>query len=563
MKKLFRFFSGLIILTMGLAPFFFFGTIQAAAWESKVDSWVLETAQDGETEFLLVLTEQADLSSAYEQKTKPEKGAFVYETLTTVAQRTQGPLLDALASLGAESRSFWVTNMIWVRGDQEVVQAMASRGDVARLEANPFVRLQEIPLDFERTVTSPAVVEWNIALVGAPEVWAAGFTGQGIVIGGQDTGYYWEHAGLQNQYRGWDGATADHDYNWHDAIHSGGGSCGSDSPFPCDDHGHGTHTMGTMVGNDLEPTEPGWPATAANAVGMAPGAEWIGCRNMNAGVGTPASYAECYEFFIAPYPVGGDPMTDGDPTKAPHVINNSWSCPISEGCSAGTLEAVVQSVTAAGIVTAHSAGNSGNETGGPCLKVDEPAATYNESFTVGATTSIDTIASFSSQGPSTFDGGLKPDISAPGVGINSTLRSGGYGSNSGTSMAAPHVAGLVALLLSAQPSLAGNVDLIETLITGSAVPLTSAQTCGGIPGTQIPNNTFGWGRIDAAGGTAKSGPPSGSFKRSPRDGFFRRRADLYPPNYAHSSGFPHSKCCPDRCDPCRDHFHYRDITALF
>ena len=197
-----------------------------------------------------------------------------------------------------------------------------------------------------------------------------GFTGQGVVIGGQDTGYQWDHPALKNQYRGWNGAIADHDYNWHDAIHSGSGGnpCGYNSPFPCDDYGHGTHTMGTMVGDD----------GGANQIGMAPGARWIGCRNMDNGLGSPSTYAECYQWFVAPTRVDG---SEPRPDLAPDVINNSWGCPPSEGCNPDSLLIVVQNLVDAGIVTAHSAGNSGSG----CSFVDTPAAIYEELFTVGAT----------------------------------------------------------------------------------------------------------------------------------------------------------------------------------
>jgi subtilisin family serine protease len=217
---------------------------------------------------------------------------------------------------------------------------------------------------------------------------------------------------------------------------------------------------------------------------------------MEQGWGTPATYAECYEWFIAPYPVGGDPMHDGDPAKAPHVINNSWSCPISEGCTnPDILRTVVENVRAAGIVTAHSAGNSGPS----CGTIQEPAAIYDASFSVGATDSNDVIAGFSSRGPTTTGNNdpAKPDISAPGVGIRSSVRGGSYGTRSGTSMAAPHVAGLVGLLVAARPDLAGNVDALEQVIKESALPRFSTDGCGGDTLVSLPNYTYGWGRIDA------------------------------------------------------------------
>jgi serine protease AprX len=458
-------------------------------WQTKVDPWVLETADIGKTEFLVFLSEQADLGEAARLPKKTEKGKKVYAALATTAERTQAPLLRELKRRGLEYRSFWIANMIWVRGDVADVQALALRGDVAHIYANPTVQVDE-PIAAPafaagpQAAAQPDAVEWNIIKVHAPDVWAKGFTGQGVVIGGQDTGYQWDHPALQGKYRGWNGTTASHDYSWHDAIHVAGSSCGANSPVPCDDHGHGTHTMGTMVGDD----------GADKEIGMAPGAKWIGCRNMNAGVGTPATYAECYQWFIAPTKIDG---SIPDATKAPDVINNSWGCPPSEGCTdPNVLLTVVQNVRAAGIVTVHSAGNGGSA----CSTVNEPAAIYDESFSVGATTSTDAIASFSSRGPVTVDGSnrLKPNVSAPGVNIRSSIPNSTYaGGWSGTSMAGPHVAGAVALLISAYPWLAGDVQTIEGILEQSAVHLTSSQTCGGVSGTTIPNNTFGWGRIDA------------------------------------------------------------------
>ncbi len=460
-------------------------TAASRPWQDKVDPWVLETAAEGDSEFLVVLVDQADLSPAAALETKLEKGAYVVEALRAHAERTQGPLYRALDRLGVAYRPYWVANMIWVRGDLATVQALAGRADVARVSANPAVRADLPAPAASRAPDAVNGIEWNITKVAAPDVWAAGFRGQGAVVAGQDTGYRWDHPALKRQYRGWDGSAASHDYNWHDAIRvsTQGSVCGGDSPFPCDDNGHGTHTMGTMVGDD----------GGSNQIGMAPEARWIGCRNMDAGVGTPASYSECYQWFIAPTRVDG---SDPRPDLAPDVINNSWSCPASEGCTdPNVLLTVVQNVRAAGIVTVHSAGNSGSD----CSTVSNPAATYGESFTVGATDSSDNIASFSSRGPVTVDGSnrMKPDVSAPGVGVRSSYKTG-YSSLSGTSMAAPHVAGQVALLVSAYPSLAGNVDTIEDIVKGSAVPRTTTQGCGDDGRAEVPNNVYGWGRIDAS-----------------------------------------------------------------
>ncbi len=495
MKKL---LGCLLILILAASLTGIYQTTLAASifWQSKVDPMVLEDAEGGETEFIVFLKEQADLSGAKLLPTKREKGAYVYEQLTRIARETQPSILASLRGEEIRSsvsyRSYWVANMIWVRGKTDLVRQMAQRSDVAHIYANPKVKLDlpapsPLPDEIDRKALSPDTVEWNIQRVKAPQVWAIGYNGQGVVVGGQDTGYKWTHPALKNHYRGWNGITADHNYNWHDAIHTGTGTCGGNSPEPCDVHGHGTHTMGTIVGDD------GFD----NQIGVAPGAEWIGCRNMtNQGVGTSITYSECYQWFIAPTDLNDQ---NAHPDFAPDVINNSWSCPSSEqGCDdVNVLKTVVESVRAAGIVTVHSAGNSGSS----CGTVNTPAAIYDASFTVGATDQADHIVPFSSRGPVTVDGSnrLKPEVTAPGDSIRSSWPGPYYDYYylSGTSMASPHVVGLVALLLSAQPKLAGNVDEIETLIEQNATPRTIAQICGGIPGTERPNNTYGWGLVDA------------------------------------------------------------------
>jgi len=466
------------------APCLRAASASAPAWRQKVDPWVLDEARrESSTEFLVFLHQQADLRGAAKLTSKGEKGRYVFAELRKTAARSQGAIVEELEARGIPHRRYWIANMIWVRGDQTTVQALATRRDVARIHANPRVALK-LPEPIDRSADScPQGVELSLEHVGAPAFWDQGITGQGVVVGGQDTGYDWDHPALQSQYLGWNGASADHNYHWHDAIHSSAGACGADSPEPCDDHSHGTHTMGTIVGDD-----------GVFRVGMAPEARWIGCRNMDQGVGTPATYSECFQFFLAPTDLNDE---NPDPDRAPDIINNSWSCPVSEGCTdPNVLKTVVENVRAAGIAVVVSAGN----TGSACGSVATPAAIYDAAFSVGATDNNDLIAAFSSRGPVTVDASnrLKPDVSAPGVSICSTIPGGSYGTNSGTSMASPHVAGLMALAIAAAPCWRGDVDALEAYVTGTAIPRTIlTQNCGGVPGTEVPNNTYGYGAVRA------------------------------------------------------------------
>ncbi len=480
-------FSLTIFLLMGNVI-----SVPGATWQNKVDKWVMNEASLSETqeaEFLVYLDEQADLSGAENLRSKVEKGRYVYERLTETAERTQGPVLAALKRQGVESRSYWIANMIWVRGNIEVIEKIARRPEVARIYGNPRVKLQEPLTEQSRIYSRSEGIEWNITHVNADDVWAMGNMGEGVVIGGQDTGYDWDHPAIINQYRGWDSSIADHNYNWHDAIYIDdpntpeGNPCGFESKEPCDDNSHGTHTMGIMVGDD----------GAGNQIGMAPGAKWIGCRNMEQGWGTPQTYIECYQWFLAPTDLMGE---NPRPDLAPHIVNNSWSCPVKEGCTdPNVLLTVVENLRAAGILSVHSAGNSGSS----CSTVNTPAAIYDTSLTVGNTDEDDLISSSSSRGPVSVDGSyrLKPDVSAPGTDIRSCIPGGTYTLKGGTSMAAPHVAGMAALMITAQPLLGGQVDWLEKNILSNTVPITTTQECPEGSAGEVPNNVYGWGRIDA------------------------------------------------------------------
>lgn len=461
---------------------------EPGAWREKVSPAVLDRAAREPAAFFVWLAEQADVGAAAALPTKEAKGAFVVAALRAMAERTQAPILRDLELRAVEHRRLWLVNAIWVRGGIDEVERMARRADVARLlhDARGTIASASASSSATASASAPAsAIEWNLAWIDAPSVWAAGVTGAGAVVGTLDTGVEWQHAAVRDRYRGWDGAAADHDYNWHDAIHGPiQGACDGDSPEPCDNDGHGTHTTGTMVGDD----------GGANQIGVAPGAQWIGCRLWEPAQRTYASYClECFEWMLAPTDMSNQ---NPDPAKAPHVINNSWMCEPVEGCvDVEILRPAVENLRAAGVMVVASAGNDGPG----CSTIWYPPAIYDAVFTVGATRNNDTAAPFSSRGPVTVDGSdrTKPDIGAPGVGIRSANLGGTYATWDGTSMAGPHVAGLVALLVSANPALAGQIDMLEQIIRDSAVPRPASQTCGGVPGTEIPNNTFGYGRIDA------------------------------------------------------------------
>jgi serine protease AprX len=486
--------AGILAVTMLSAKAVRSAEPQGAA---KIQEWVLEHTRDGaRSEFFIVLRERADLALAEQLPTKEAKGWFVYEALTETADRTQKPVRDWLDARGVPYRAFYIVNALLVTGGRDLALKLASRDDVERIEGNPVIHndlpgpgvvedMGEGPAApaGSGVVNAPDTTEWNVSKVSAPGVWALGYQGQGIVVGGQDTGYRWTHAALKKKYRGWDDSTStvDHNYNWHDAIHTGGGTCGPNSMQPCDDYGHGTHTMGTVLGDD----------GAGNQIGVAPQAKWIGCRNMNVGNGTPATYLECFQFFLAPTRLDG---TGADPSRAPDLTTNSWTCPSSEGCSWSTLQAAVDAQKAAGIMTVVAAGNSGPS----CNTVGDPPAMYASAYTVGATTSSDTMASFSSRGPAYGTNLVKPDIVAPGYRVRSAYYSSdtAYTLMDGTSMATPCVAGGVALLWSAQPCYRRQQDATQTLLGANALKLTSVtESCGGnyVVG---PNNTWGYGRLD-------------------------------------------------------------------
>ncbi|WP_438799717.1 S8 family serine peptidase [Alkalicoccobacillus porphyridii] len=398
-------------------------------------------------------------------------------------------------------QSFFIVNGMAVTGTKEVMEKLAARPEVEKVLANEVRQLNPV----EKTdaevpdISAESDIEWNIDHIGAPAVWDQGIDGSGIVVASIDTGVEWNHPGLVEQYRGYDPANPedpDHDFNWFDAT--------AGESIPYDDDGHGTHVTGTMVG--VEPD-------GANAVGVAPGAEWIGVKAFTAAGGTDADLLAAGEWIIAPTDADGNPQ----PEKAPDIVNNSW------GGGPGLDEwyrPMVENWRAANIFPEFSAGNTTLFNPGGPGSVANPA-NYPESFATGATDIEDNLAGFSLRGPSPYDE-IKPEIAAPGVNIRSAVPGGGYeGGWNGTSMAGPHVSAVAALLLQADSSL--SVDDLEEILTSSAIPLTDDEY------PESPNHGFGHGLVNAYDAVAAVQDGLGTVTGSvTQDG-----EDTEPPTYEH------------------------------
>ncbi|MDH3262243.1 MAG: S8 family serine peptidase, partial [Acidimicrobiia bacterium] len=292
--------------------------------------------------------------------------------------------------------------------------------------------------------------EPNLTAVNAPALWNLGHTGQGVVVASLDSGVDLNHPDLINRYRGGSNSWFD-PYNQHPAS-------------PIDLTGHGTGTMGVMVGGD----------TGGTSIGMAPSAQWIAARIFDdRGRSKATAIHAAFQWLLDP---------DGNPNSAdaPNVVNNSWSYGYGGGCNLA-FQLDVQALRAVGIVPVFAAGNFG-----PGGSTSVSPANYPEALAVGGVNNSDSIYAYSSRGPSACGEAstVYPEIVAPGVNIRTAERYGMYQTASGTSLAAPHVAGALALLLSSNPNLTAAEQ--EAALLGSAVDLGAAG----------PDDQFGYGRLD-------------------------------------------------------------------
>ncbi|MFC8796089.1 S8 family serine peptidase [Promicromonospora sp. NPDC057138] len=439
----------------------------AADPEDKFTDFAREMLAERKTaDFWVELADEADLTDARGITNWDDRGQYVYDALTSTAKTSQASLIKELEAAGADYESFWISNRILVEdGTLALADKLAKSGEVQRISETVQLDLVEpvkrVPVSDKGTQS----VEWGLDFINAPEVWDMGYTGEGITVSNIDTGVQYDHPALADKYRGMQAdGTVVNDYNWQDTSGS------AEAPF--DDNGHGTHTMGTMVGDD----------GAGNQIGVAPGANWIATNGCDSCSDT--ALLESGQWIVAPTRTDG---TDPDPSKRPNIVNNSWGY-----TAAGYIDDWFTDTTdaweAAGIFGAWASGNAGPG----CTTTSSPGANSG-SYSVGAFDSSGTIASFSSRG-SGEDGMIKPHIAAPGVNVRSSVPGDGYASFNGTSMATPHLAGAVALLWSAAPALVGDIEGTKALLNETAVD-TDNTTCGG---TADNNNVWGEGKLDVA-----------------------------------------------------------------
>ncbi|MCP2341185.1 S8 family serine peptidase [Actinomadura rupiterrae] len=449
------------------------GAAQAAPDPSaKLDGAVLAAfARSGTANVWVRMSDKADLSKAAKLKDRAARGRAVLDGLKSTADASQSPVRKALKDAGLTGRSYWATNAVYVPNvSEKAARKLAAIPGVAQISPARTFRVQQ-PVAAPKPKTAPramagGTLAWGVADIKADQVWSqTGRRGEGVVVANVDSGVAYDHPALVRQYRGNNGdGTFNPDYNWYDPSRT----CKTSDP--CDNMGHGSHTMGTMVGDDGQ----------GNRIGVAPGAKWIAAKGCETDSCTDTSLLASMQWMLAPTDRNG---ANPDPARRPDVVNNSWGSPPSND---PMFEDVELAWAAAGIMGVWANGNNGPS----CQTAGAPGSrTIN--YSVGAYDSTGRIASFSSRGPGQ-DGLVKPNISAPGVDVLSSLPSGGYGTMSGTSMATPHVAGAIALLWSARPEYQRDLAKTRELLNLTAIDTPDAQ-CGGTPEN---NNVYGEGRLD-------------------------------------------------------------------
>lgn len=436
------------------------GTLPSA-WGDRIEPELLQSlnssAPGNEYAVIVKLSDKVDvrlMKASLAREESPVRQARIVQALREKAMVSQSGIRVVLEAKQREgkvrnAKSLWIVNGFALTANAGAIRELGERDDVEEIIPDRIIALGQ-------TASAPAAGgKWNLDMVGAPILWQLGYTGQGVVVANLDSGVDISHPALASKWRG--GTNS-----WFDAVST------PPSTRPFDDNGHGTHTMGVMVAGN----------TTDNLIGVAPGATWIAAKIFDRnGNGSFSGIHSAFQWLL-------DPNGDGSPTDAPGVVNCSWSIDTAGKYSA-EFAPDIQALTTAGIAVVFAAGNSG-----PLAGTSESPANNPGAFAVGATDGNDVATTMSSRGPSAFDNSIYPAVVAPGESIRTTDLTGGgnfpdsYVYADGTSLAAPHMAGGIALLLSINPKL--TVAELESAVKTTALDLGPAG----------PDNTYGYGRLD-------------------------------------------------------------------
>jgi len=480
-----------LLLLLALVPGLFTTIFAQPEISTRLHREMQNRGTDEYIKAIIFLKDQVDIEALdaklYASKATPQERAFiVITTLQEKANSTQKNLLAYFEQKKSERavfsfQNFWVINAIAIQAKKSVFEELIKSSDISAMDLDV-----ETYLDAPKALRSgdepegKESVEPGLRIINAHLLWQMGITGNGVIVMGEDTGVRHTHVAIAARWRG---NFAPANQAWFDPAG------GTTTPSDCD--GHGTHTVGTMVGR----------SAAGDTVGVAPDAQWIAAKTICSG-NSVSNHIAAFQWAMNP------DGNAGTITDMPAAINNSWYEPSTVNECNGEFRNLFNAVEAAGIAIVFSAGNSGPN----ASTITMPKNINTDEVNVLAVGAIDgaqwlngssnPIASFSSRGPSTCGGTgsllIKPEVSAPGVNVRSSYGSGdnSYSNLDGTSMAAPHVAGAVALLKSAFPSL-----------TGHQIKMALYETARDL-GAAGEDNNYGRGLIDvyAAYNLLASGP---------------------------------------------------------
>ena len=407
---------------------------------------------------MVMMAEKVDLDALNSeliasQATRQVRHERVVRALQEMTLRTQPDVrrsLEEARSRGEVQRfhPYWVSNVIGVTATVDFIYRLSQRPDVGVIYEDRVIPLDKtfrLSEEGEAPPIVPMDVEPGVTSMRADSLWRAGITGDGVLVCNLDTGVNGNHPALADRWRGNDPGVTPQEA-WFDPYNN--------SIFPVDDGNHGTGTMGCMTGVD---------PVSGDTIGVAPGAKWIAANCFEDAITTSGAFTAAFEWTIDP---DGNPATISD---VPDIINNSWGS--GPGCTDGDWSSIDANI-AAGVMVVFSAGNDGPG----AMTVSTPASritTSTNAFAVGATNASNSIASFSSRGPSPCDGvTIKPEVVAHGSNIRTASQSGGYMIASGTSFSGPYAAGALALLRDISPD--ATPDQLMEILMSTAVDLGPA-----------------------------------------------------------------------------------------